>query len=187
MTESMGGGRSVATNSRINEFLPARGRRLLPFLVVVLLILAGAVGGYIFGRQLTYSDVLAARQLTDQLQNENQALNRQITSQSADLTAMLTRLTKAETALNAIMPSADTYNVEPNQSLVVADGHLTIGLVGSPSNEGIELNVNGNQQLAAAGDVIQVAPDPTMTCQVRLQSFDMFRAVVTAWCSTKAQ
>jgi hypothetical protein len=184
VTETTRAGRSVVTGSPI---WAGRVGRLLLFLVAVLLLVIGAVGGYIFGRQLTYNDVLAARQLTDQLQSENQALNRQITSQSANLISVEAKLTKAQAELNAIMPSTDTYNVEPNQALVVGDGRLTIGLVGSPSNQGVEINVNGKQQLMAAGDIVQVTPAPATNCQVRVQSFDMFKAVVTAWCQVKAQ
>jgi hypothetical protein len=187
VTETTRAGRSVATGSPKNWWWAGRGGWLLLLLVGVLLIVIGAAGGYIFGRQLTYNDVLAARQLTDQLQSENQTLNRQITSQSANITSLETKLTTAQAELNAITPSTDTYNIEPNQALVVGDGRLTIGLVGSPSNRGVELNVNGKQQLMAAGDFVQITPEPASNCQVRVQSFDMFKAVVTAYCAVKAQ
>ncbi len=45
----------------------------------------------------------------------------------------------------------NTYNIVPNQTLVVADGHLTVGLIGSPGNEGVTLNINGKEQTVAAG------------------------------------
>jgi len=48
-------------------------------------------------------------------------------------------------------------------------------MIGSPGNEGINLNINGKQQKVAAGDVIRVSPDASTACQVQLQSFDMFR------------
>ena len=81
------------------------------------------------------------------------------------------------------MPSANTYNISPNQSLIVADGHLTIGLIGSPGNESVTLAINGKQQTVSAGQVITVAPDPSTNCQVQVQSFDMFKAVLTASCA----
>ena len=93
------------------------------------------------------------------------------------------KLTSVQAALQAIMPSENTYNISPNQSMIVAGGHLTIGLIGSPTNESVNININGKQQLAATGDVIHIALDPSTTCQVGVQSFDMFKAVLTASCA----
>jgi hypothetical protein len=56
-------------------------------------------------------------------------------------------------------------------------------MVGSPGNEGITLDINGKQQTLAAGQIVSVTPDPSTTCQVGVQSFDMFKAVLTAMCS----
>jgi hypothetical protein len=81
------------------------------------------------------------------------------------------------------MPSDNTYNIVPNQALILADGRLTVGMVGSPGNEGVTLDINGRQQTLAAGQIVSVAPDPSATCQVGVQSFDMFKAVLTATCS----
>jgi hypothetical protein len=173
-------GRSASASFR----LMSHGGRALLFVVGLLLVLAGAFGGYLFGRQLTYDDVLAGRQLVQQLQSENQTLNHQIVDQAAQLASLQANLTNLQAALNAIMPTQDTYNVNPNQSMIVADGHLTIGLIGSPSNEGVNLNINGKEQVAAAGDVIKIALDPATTCQVQVQSFDMFKAVLTATCGS---
>jgi len=55
-------------------------------------------------------------------------------------------------------------------------------LVGSPTNQGITVNINGKQQMVASGDVIEVAVDASTTCHVRVQAFDMFKALVTAAC-----
>jgi hypothetical protein len=60
---------------------------------------------------------------------------------------------------------------------------VTVGLIGSPGNEGILLNVNGKQQAAAAGQVIAAGSDASANCQVAVQSFDMFKAVLTATCA----
>ena len=103
--------------------------------------------------------------------------------ENANLTALRAELTSTKAALNAVMPSQNTYNIFPNQSLIAADGRLTIGLIGSPGNDGINLNVNGKQQKVAAGDVIRVSPDGSAACQVQLQSFDMFKAVLVASCA----
>jgi hypothetical protein len=72
--------------------------------------------------------------------------------------------------------------------LIVADGKITVGLIGSPANESIMLNVNGKQLAAAAGQVIPAGLDSSANCRVAVQSFDMFKAVLTATCApTKGQ
>jgi hypothetical protein len=45
------------------------------------------------------------------------------------------------------------------------------------------LNVNGKQQPLAAGQMINVAPDPATQCQLSVQSFDVFKATLVATCS----
>jgi hypothetical protein len=86
------------------------------------------------------------------------------------------------------MPAANTYNIIPNQTLIVADGHLTVGLVGSPANEGVTLSINGKQQMVTAGQVVTVTADGSTPCQLSLQSFDVFKATINASCpGAKAQ
>jgi hypothetical protein len=63
---------------------------------------------------------------------------------------------------------------------------VTVGLMGSPTNENVTINVNGKQHVAVAGDVITVALDEPTTCQVTVQSFDPFKALLQAACSNKA-
>ncbi|MGB7618735.1 MAG: hypothetical protein WBM06_17425, partial [Pseudolabrys sp.] len=57
-----------------------------------------------------------------------------------------------------------------------------IGLIGAPTNESVNINVNGKQQSVATGDVINITLDPRTTCLVRVQSFDMFKVVLNASC-----
>jgi hypothetical protein len=66
--------------------------------------------------------------------------------------------------------------------MVVASGRLTVGLIGPPTNESVNININGKQQSAATGDVIKVSLDPSTMCQVRVLSFDMFKVVLNASC-----
>ena len=84
--------------------------------------------------------------------------------------------------MHEMKPVQNTYELKPNQSIIAADGHLTLGLIGSPANDSIDININGKRQNAAPGDTIDFAPDPSTKCQVTVQSFDMFQAMVTATC-----
>lgn len=160
-----------------------QGRRLLLIGAIVVLTLGGAIGGYMFGLNLTYRDLAAARERIEQLTPESQRLKKAIIDENAKLIELQGELTSVQATLHAIMPSENTYNISPNQSIIVAGGHLTVGLIGSPNNDSINININGKQQSAATGDVIHIALDPSTTCQVGVQSFDMFKAVVTASCA----
>jgi hypothetical protein len=87
--------------------------------------------------------------------------------------------------LDELVPSENTYNIKANQSLIVGGGRLTVGLVGAPTNDSVTLNINGKRQQLGTGDVISVAADNQTNCQVRVQSFDMFKAVITATCGAR--
>lgn len=167
---------------------PLRRRRLLSIGVLVALAAGGLFGGYLAGSDLARRDLVAARALVDQLQPENLRLKRQAIDQNAQLSALEARATNSENMLKAIMPAENTFNVNPNQSLVVANGRLTIALIGPPTNQNVQININGKQYSAVSGDVIRVALDASNACQVGVQSFDMFKAVLTASCAApKAQ
>ena len=112
-------------------------------------------------------------------------MKRQVVGQTADLTATKAKLAQVEARLNTIMPSENVYNMTPNETRVVADGRLTVGLIGAPGNESITLNINGKQQTAIAGQPISIGLDASTNCNVVVQSFDMFSAVLTASCAAK--
>lgn len=182
MTESAKAGQSISHTPRLSLWIAAGGRHRLVG-VSTILLLAGAIVGYIIGLATAFRDVGAAMAVNQQLQSESQKLKGQITDETADFTALQAKLTRVQAAVDAIAPSENTYKFNPNQSLIVAQGRLIIGLIGSPSIDGINLNINGKQQSATAGDVITIAPDPSTNCQVAVQSFDMFNAVLTASCA----
>lgn len=158
-------------------------------IIVALLLVAGVgIGGHIYGRQLARGDTQERDTAIIELRADVQKLEALINDQNGKLAALQTKLTGVQAVLDAIMPSENTYNILPNQSLIVGDGHLTVGLIGPPTNDGVNINVNGKQQSAAAGDVIRITPDSSTACQLQIQSFDMFKAIVTASCAnTKAQ
>lgn len=177
MTDTTERGRLVRARRRLYTFLA--GRRGGFYLLIGLLI--GLMIGYVFGTNISSFNSATANDLIQQLRAESQNLKRQVLDQNAKLGETQAKLTSVEAVLNEIMPSENTYSLKPNQSVAAAGGHLSIGLIGSPTNESININVNGKQQPAATGDVIRAEVD-SMNCQVRVQSFDMFKAVVTAFC-----
>ena len=161
-----------------------RLRRLFRGRWLLLFALLAAIGSYLVGLNVGYLDIAGARQLIQQLRTDNQKLKAQISDLNATQVALQNKLSTFEAALDEIIPSKNIYNLKPNQSMIVASGKLTIALIGSPANESINININGKQQSAAPGDVISVTPDPQTKCQVRVQSFDMFKATLGASCTS---
>ncbi len=167
-------------STRQNDPAP-RSRLRSPAAIVLILFIM--VSGYFWGRQFNVRDIAQRDAAIQQMQSDGQRLAADVADQNATLTALRAELTTTRATLDAIMPSMNVYNIIPNQSLIAADGRLTIGMIGPPGNEGVNLNVNGKQQKVAAGDVIRLSPEPSTACQVQLQSFDMFKAVLVASCA----
>jgi len=158
--------------------------RLVIAIACVVTVLCILIGGHLYGRYLSARDLGGRDNAIEQLRAQDQSTKRQLDAMSARATELDAQLRKVQATLNAIMPVANTYNIEPNQSLIVGSGHLTVGLVGSPGNERVTLNINGKDQSVAAGQVVNVTPDPSTNCQVQVQSFDMFKAVLVASCAS---
>jgi cell division protein FtsB len=162
--------------------------RATAILIAIIIIVGILIGGHLYGRYLSSIDLADREAQIEQLRAESQKQKRDIDSKSLQLTALQDKLTKAQAALNAIMPSAHTYNINPNQTLILGDGHLTVGLVGPPANDSVVLNINGKSQTVAAGQTLNITADPATQCQINVQSFDVFKAVVVATCAAaKAQ
>jgi hypothetical protein len=149
----------------------------------VMMCLGILIGGHLYGRYLASFSSPAIDNTITELISQGQKEKRKSDSLSAELTAMGVKLQSAQATLDSIMPSPNTYTIKPNQTLIVGDGHLAVGMVGAPGNDAIMLNVNGKQQPLAAGQTINVAPDPGTQCQLSVQSFDVFKATLVAACS----
>jgi hypothetical protein len=187
VSDGTGRGRLAAENTRLRLALAREGRWLFIGLVAILLV-AGGTGTFLLFRHLAKAELVAAKQRIEQLQTEGEDLRRQANEQNVQINTLNADLTRTKADLEAIRPAQNRYAIPPNESRIVGDGRLTIGLVGSPANENITLSINGKQQTVTAGQVINIAPDPSTNCQVTLQSFDMFSAMVTATCAAaKAQ
>jgi hypothetical protein len=174
--------RSAPTRRRRRLF-PTDNNRVVVIAACVIAILCILVGGHLYGRYLSSLDLGGRDNAIEQLRDQNQKTTRQLDAKSAEATELQAKLDKVQAALNALMPSQNTFNIQPNQSLVVGDGRLTVGMVGSPSNESVTLDINGKRQSVDAGQVVDVALDSSTKCQVEVQSFDMFKAVLLASCT----
>ncbi len=168
------------TGSRLSRlFMTQQGRYLL--LAAVL----GGFVGYLIGLNTAVLENRATMQTLQQSRSENQKMKGEMAEQDAHSAAMESNVAKLRAALQELVPSENTYILRANQSLIVGGGRLTIGLIGSPTNESVTININGKRQSFATGDLINVPIDAQTNCQVRLQSFDMFRAIVMATCAVR--
>jgi hypothetical protein len=166
-----------------HALMTRRGR--IGLLVTVTVIFAAiAIFGRLYGQHLAYQAMKDRDRAIQKLEIQSQQLEAQRSSQDAQTSELKAEVARLGALLNAMVPSRDAYSINPNQSLIVGDGRLTIGLIGGPLTNGINLNVNGKQHFLAVGDVIHVAVDGSTTCDVQVQSFDMFKAVFTASCNT---
>jgi hypothetical protein len=159
--------------------------RLVLIVGIILVVVGIMIGSYLYGQFLASRDLGGRDTAIEQLRSESQKLKRTGDEQQAQITNLQAKLKRTQATLDAILPSANTYNILPNQTLIVADGHMTVGLIGSPANEGVLLNINGKQQIVPAGQVIPVDVEGASNCQISIQSFDMFKAVLSASCAGK--
>ena len=167
---------------RMFNYIIPSGTRKRRIWTSIVLLLIGALGGFAYRGYVDSGDMTDSNNLFLQSRIEVRDLKKQIAEQKEKFGTLQAKLDGVQAALEAIMPSENTYNMTPNRSMIVAGGHLTIGLVGPPTNEGVNININGQQHSAAVGDTISVAVDPATACQVRVKSFDMFKAVLIASC-----
>lgn len=173
-------------SSRAAWRMLTRRRRTVILLIETLLIVAVALIGHVTGREMARRHLVQRDQTIQQLREERQEVSAELHKRADRILTLETRLKHVEGVLHEIVPDQGIYVIRPNQSLVVAGGRVVVGLVDSPANRGISINVNGKQQFAAAGDVITTTGAGGPTCSVTVQSFDMFKAVLQATCATDA-
>jgi hypothetical protein len=172
-------------NSRAAWRLLARRRRT--YVVLMGSILIVGLIGHMIGRELNRRNLQERDEMIQQLREDRGELNAELAKRNDRLIAAQTKLNHVQATLDEIMPSENIYVFRPNQSFILGGGRVTVGLMGSPTNENVTINVNGKQHVAIAGDVITVALDEPTTCQVTVQSFDPFKALIQATCSDKAK
>jgi hypothetical protein len=151
--------------------------RALRLGVILVVAIVGFILGVSIGNRDRIGDANIIKELTadkDKLTAERIALQKQIFE-------LREQRDKVNNKLEAIMPSPNIYRIKPNESQTVPIGRLTVGLVGTPGNQSIELNINDKKYRAQAGDINDIA----MACRVEVVSFSVIDAnvMVTASCT----
>ena len=182
--------RSVQTglSSRAAWRLLTRRRRAFILFIETLLILFVAMVGHLTGRELGRRNLEKREEIIIELREELQKRGGGTRQAHRPTHAPLqTKLNTVQAALDAIVPSENTYNIVPNQSLLVGGGRLTVGLVGQPANQTVTLNINGKEHAFGRRRCrLRWHSTTRTTCQVTLQSFDMFKATLNATCAAKS-
>lgn len=150
--------------------------------MITSVFLFSATTGYLIGREFAIRPLEDAMAEMTRLQPEAARLKATILEQNAKIIDLQSRLTEVQGRLETVYPAKDTYKILTNQSLNLADGRLTVALVGPPTYEGINININGKQYPAVSGDIFKISPDPSTACQVVIQSYNMFNVILHASC-----
>ena len=125
--------------------------------------------------------------LTSQIQGVQEALNAiKPSRQKERIEELENQLKSVQTQLDAVTDPTRIVDIDANHSKYVAGGTLIVGLIGTPRQENVQLNitgtgkgsVGGRQLTAAAGDIIDFAPDASTACRIKVLSFDILRASV---------
>jgi len=144
--------------------------------LTVVLLVAVAIGSFMYGRYRASDDLDTSATKIAQLQDQNAKLtvdNKTKAEQNGSLQAQLQRL---QDQLTAMFLPVRSLEIRANESVPLAVGQLNVGLIGIPRQESVEINVNGKQQTAVPGDSV-VVPFST-SCRVTVRSFDARKASV---------
>ena len=150
-------------------------------LISIVFVVIGMIIGFFLGWSWSVHVVESAMARAMQFKSDNDRLQDELSKKTAEYSALEARYARMQSAMESMVPSPNTYSINPNQSVTVADGRLTIGLVGLPTYENVMVNINGKQQAMAVGDTAAVTVGSSR-CEVWVQSFDMFKATFIAKC-----
>src|SRR5262245_59375644 len=101
----------------------------------IALMVVAAFAAFIYRGWVDNRDIIDSRDLVLQSRSQVRELNTRLADQTSQLAALQAKLESVQAALDAMTPSKNTYSFSPNQSLILAEGRLTVGLVGPPTNE----------------------------------------------------
>jgi len=148
-------------------------------------VLALVIVSFILGVSAGNREVTGSKDTIRKLQRDNAELTDDRRRLQRELTELRDRLASVQGKLDAITPSPNVYEIRSNQSQMIPVGHLTIGLVNTPGNDSVDLNINDQQHSATAGKVINVSIEQSLNCRVEVMSFDVVksRVVVNATCA----
>jgi hypothetical protein len=125
--------RDGSENSRWRPF--GAEKRLIMAVAFVIMCLGILIGGHLYGRYIGSFVSPGLDDTMTRLRAEGQNAKRMSDARAAQLTTMGVKLERTQATLDSIMPAPSTYVIKPNQTLIVGDGLLPVGMVGAPGND----------------------------------------------------
>jgi hypothetical protein len=183
VAEMMTTDRSAATSPQ-PSYLKTTQRRWLPITGRTVLILAVVIGSYTLGRHWRAQDIADYNSKIMTLQKDNDSLTKTSSDQRRQIDSLTSQLKSAQVQLDEIFRPTRKLEIKANESKRISVDQLIIGLIGTPRNENVDMNVNGRKYTAAAGNVTNV--QLSTNCRIEVMSFDVLTssAVINTTCTT---
>ncbi len=180
MAETMEAARTAQPMQRPSGFPARLGSKAQWGALVVVVVIVG-FGCYFLGWNSARNDITNLKEQVGKLQGDNQKLTQTNDDQTKQITNLQSQLKTAQSRLDDVFLAYRTIDLSANELTPISTGHFSIGLIGPPSTDKINININGKQQSAAVGDTIDVGTIAA-SCRVTIKSFDMFKVSVTTNC-----
>jgi hypothetical protein len=149
--------------------------------IIVIVVLV--IGSYSLGRHWRSREITDYSNKNMALQKDNQRLTKTNSEQAQQIKILRAQLEHVSTQLNEIFLPTRKLEIKANESKRLSAEQLIIGLIGTPGNESIDLNVNGKKYSVSAGSVTTL--QLSTNCRIEIQSIDVLgsSAVVNTTCT----
>ena len=181
MAETMAPARSSQPTPQPFGFWRGVGSSGLWFAVLVVLLIVGT-GCYVLGWNSAQRENVTTKKQLEDLQVQNTDLSKKNNDLQSRIGILEQQARTAQNHLRDVFLAYKTIEINANDSTFVSGAHFSVGLVGPPATDRVNINVNGQQHSAAVGDTIDVGKI-SASCRVTVSSFDMFKASVTTNCT----
>ena len=146
--------------------------------VIILLIITICAFGA--GRASNTYAINDARQQITILQKDIQGMRDLVQRAQEEKKNLDEKLAATDRQLRDVFNVYRTLVLNGNETTLVSTGHVTVGLVGPPTNDKVSINVNGTPHTVGAGDTIDVGAS---ACRIEVKSFDMFKVTLLTSCT----
>lgn len=181
MAETMAPTRSAQPTPQPFGFWRGFGSSGQWFVLAVVLLIVGT-GCYVLGWNSALHENVDTKKQLGELQVQNTDLSKKNNDQQTQIGTLQQQLKAAQNHLRDVFLAYKTIDINANNSTFVSGAHFSVGLVGPPATDRVNINVNGQQHSAAVGDTIDVGKI-SASCRVTVSSFDMFKASVITNCT----
>lgn len=150
----------------------------IAFIIIFAIV---AICSYGLGRAVMTYDINNLREQFEILQKRNKVSMDDADREREQKKALTATLTDTQGQLKDAFSPYRTIVVNSNDTISIATGSFTVGLVGPPTGDKITISINGRPEtLSVTGSTTVSA---SSSCQIQVKSFDMFKAALVATCT----